>query len=237
MRHDGSMTREQSLEDLAEATRRLVRTVDALPDEELTRPTVLPGWTRAHVVAHLTLNAEGLAGVLGGVVEGEDVPMYSSQEARDADIEKLAGEDPSAVRERFLASTTLFQEAAVAVPEDGWAGDFRRWPSGGQVIPRLQIPAMRQREVEIHHADLGAGYGPGDWPEPFLDDLFDRVVRDREGGPAMLLRTPDGDVPVSGGHGPAVSGSRADLTWWLLGRGTGEGLEADPELPVLGPWR
>jgi maleylpyruvate isomerase len=233
----GPMTREQSLDDLAEATRRLVRTVDALPDEELTRPTTLPGWTRAHVVAHLALNAEALAEVLRGIVEGEDVPMYASQEERDADIEKLAGEDAAAVRERLLASTTLFQEAAMAVPEDGWAGEFRRLSSGGQIIPRRQIPAMRLREVEIHHADLGAGYGPGDWPEPFLDDLFERVVQDREGGPPMLLRTPDGDVPVSGGHGPVVSGSRADLAWWLLGRGTGAGLEADPELPVLGPWR
>jgi maleylpyruvate isomerase len=233
----GSMSQVAPLDDLAEATQRLVRTVDALTDEELAEPSLLPGWTRAHVVAHLALNAEALAGVLRGVVDGEDVPMYLSQEERDADIEKLAGEEPSALRDRFLAGATLFRDAVTAVPEDGWAGEFRRLASGGPIIPRIEIPGMRHREVEIHHADLAAGYGPRDWPEPFLDDIFDRVVRDREGGPAMLLRTPDGDVPVSAGDGPVVSGSRVDLAWWLLGRGDGTGLRADPELPVLGAWR
>ena len=47
-----------------DATQRLVRTVDGLDDEALGGPSGLPDWTRAHVVAHLALNAEGLARVL-----------------------------------------------------------------------------------------------------------------------------------------------------------------------------
>ena len=49
---------------LPEATQRLVRTVDGLDDDALAAPSGLPDWTRAHVVAHLALNAEGLASVL-----------------------------------------------------------------------------------------------------------------------------------------------------------------------------
>ena len=56
---------------IPEATQRLVRTVDSLDDEELATPSGLPDWTRAHVVAHLALNAEGLAGVLRSRIEGE----------------------------------------------------------------------------------------------------------------------------------------------------------------------
>ena len=96
---------------------------------------------------------------------------------------------------------------------------------------------MRHREVEIHHADLGAGYGPGHWPEEFLDEMFDRAVHDRSDGPGALLRTPEGETRLGVGDGPVVSGSRVDLTWWLLGRGNGEGLTADPHLPELGAWR
>ena len=55
---------------LPEATQRLVRTVDGLDDEALGAPSGLPDWTRGHVVAHLALNAEALAGVLEGVIEG-----------------------------------------------------------------------------------------------------------------------------------------------------------------------
>jgi len=231
------MTRVEQLDGLLEATQRLVRTVDTLSDDELTARSVLPGWSRRHVVAHLTLNGEGLVAVLEGIVEGDDVPMYRSQEERDTDIEELAAEEPAALRERFLASTTLFQDAAFAVPEGGWAGEFRRVAGGGPIIDRISIPGMRHREVEIHHADLDAGYGPGDWPEDFLDRVFSRVVRDRAEGPSMMLRTPDGDVPLAGGAGPLVTGSRADLTWWLMGRGGGTGLDADPGLPALGSWQ
>jgi len=231
------MTRVEQLVGLEEATQRLVRTVDSLTDDELHAPSVLPAWSRAHVVAHLTLNAEGLGGVLSGVVEGEDVPMYRSKDERDTDIEELAAAEPPVLRERFLASTTLFHDAVVAVPEGGWAGEFRRLASGDTIIRRIAIPGMRHREVEIHHADLDAGYGAADWPEDYLDEMFNRVVQDRQAGPAALLRTPDGDVPLADGAGPLVTGSRADLTWWLLGRGGGAGLDADPELPALGAWR
>ena len=76
---------------LHESTQRLVRTVDSLPDAAFAEPSGLPDWTRAHVIAHLALNAEGLAGALTGLVQGEPTPMYSSPEARDADIAELAG--------------------------------------------------------------------------------------------------------------------------------------------------
>src|SRR3954447_17534264 len=90
---------------LDSGTRRLVRSVDAMDDEQWGRPSLLPGWTRAHVVAHLALNAEALSGALEGVHEGRPVPMYASQEARDRDIAELADAPSSQVRDRFLAAT------------------------------------------------------------------------------------------------------------------------------------
>ena len=164
-------------------------------------------------------------------------PCTARRRRRTDDIEDLAGGSAAQLRERFLASTARFQEAVVAVPEGGWAGEFRRLPSGGQVFQRIGLPGMRHREVEIHHADLDAGYGPGSWPPEFLDEMFLRLVHDRAGGPPMLLRTPEGEVPVGSGEGPVVTGSRVDVTWWLLGRGDGEGLHGEPHLPELAAWR
>ena len=230
------MTPSELLPHVHEATRSLVRTVDALPDGDFAGPSLLPGWTRAHVVAHLSLNAEGLAGVLQGVRAGQVVAIYASSEARDADIDALAAVPPAMLRDRFLASCTFFQEAAERVPDDRWVGEFSRVP-GGPGFPVQALLPMRHREVEVHHADLGASYSRADWPEIFLDAAFNAVVHDREEGPAMRLRTPDGDVLLGAGDGPVVTGSRADLTWWLLGRGGGVGLVGDPALPTLGPWR
>ncbi|HSF36547.1 MAG TPA: maleylpyruvate isomerase N-terminal domain-containing protein, partial [Nocardioides sp.] len=67
---------------IARADRALVRTVDALSESQYAEPSQLPGWTRAHVVAHLALNGEGLAGVLHGAHVGRPAPMYASPEAR-----------------------------------------------------------------------------------------------------------------------------------------------------------
>jgi len=227
----------EPLDDLVAATQRLIRTVDSLGDDTFAEPSLLPGWTRAHVVAHLTLNAEGLAGVLRGVVEGRDVPMYESNDSRATAIDTLAATTPADLRERFLGSTTLVEDAVVAVPAGGWVGDWRRTSSGGEQFPRIAIPAMRHVEVEVHHADLGAGYGPRHWPEEFVAATFHRVVADHADGPGAVLRGPQGDVALGGGAGPVVTGALADLTWWLLGRGTGQGLVGDPHLPELGPWR
>ena len=92
---------------LDSGTRRLVRSVDGMSDEQWQEPSLLPGWSRAHVVAHLTLNAEGLAAALEGVHESRQVPMYRSSEARDADIAELARASTSELRDRFLGSTTI----------------------------------------------------------------------------------------------------------------------------------
>ncbi|NKE10618.1 MULTISPECIES: hypothetical protein [Kocuria] len=34
--------------------------------------------------------------------------------------------------------------------------------------PVRGCPAHRLREIEMHHADLGIGYSPHDWPEAYV---------------------------------------------------------------------
>lgn len=230
------MPQTDTLAALHEATRRAVRTVDGLTDQDLVARSLLPGWSRAHVVAHLALNAEGLARVLAEAGPGRVVPLYPSSDRRDADIEALAAAPARVLRDRFLASCTYFWEAAGHRDGDGWQGGFSRVP-GGPEFPVAAVPPMRHREVEVHHADLGAGYSAADWPQRFLLTTLEEVLTDRAEGPGMRLRSPEGDLLVAGGAGPVVSGSRADLTWWLLGRGDGSGLSGDPAVPTLGPWR
>src|SRR4051794_20554610 len=115
---------------LAEASQRLVRTVDRLEEAAWAQPSGLPGWTRAHLVAHLTLNAVGLAGALRGVVAGAPVPMYRSQDARNDEIEHLAKASPADIRERFLGSTAELADALAAVPEDLADTAIERVPGG-----------------------------------------------------------------------------------------------------------
>jgi maleylpyruvate isomerase len=141
----------------------LNRTVDALSGDQMRAPSLLPGWTRAHVVAHLALNGRALAHVLDAVGRGEPAAMYESDEQRDAEIEEYAERDPAELRDGLLAATTAFSDAVTAMDPDRWTGFFDRLP-GGPTWPAASIVATRRREVEIHHVDLGAAYTQHDWP-------------------------------------------------------------------------
>ena len=222
---------------LPDATRRLIRTADGITDDEYDAPSGLPGWTRGHVLAHLTLNAEGLANALGGIVEGERVPMYASQDARDEDIAELAGQGPSVIRNRLLGACTDVADAFAAVPEDQWDTTIDRVP-GGRTFTAGDVPGMRVREVEIHHVDLAAGYDRSSWPPEFVALLLDAMeARDDSTDPFQVHATDLGRTWAFGDGGPTVTGTGADLGWWLTGRGTGEGLTSDGgTLPQIETW-
>ncbi len=232
---------ETVIDELHEATQRLVRTIDAVTDEEYAAASRLPDWSRAHVVAHLALNGEGLAGALTGVVQGEPVAMYASQERRDSDIEELAGAEPALLRERLLASTTLLADALAAVPDEAWSTRIERTPGSDGTFTAYAVPGMRLREVEIHHADLGLGYTRADWPVSFSARLLDAMVKRDDwaepftAAPVDLDRTWQcGDVAEGS---PTISGTAADLAWWLTGRGDGDGLTSDDgDLPRIEEW-
>lgn len=222
---------------LPEATRRLIRTADGLGDGEYGEPSALPGWTRAHVLAHLALNAEGLAGALAGIVEGLRIPMYASREARDDDIEELAGKEPAAIRTRLLGACTDLADAIAAVPPDQWATTIDRVP-GGPSFAAADVPGMRLLEVEIHHVDLAAGYDRAEWPPEFTSYLLGSLPGRGAGGAPFEARATDlGRAWSHGEGGPVVTGTGADLAWWLTGRGAGEGLTCEGgELPRIGAW-
>lgn len=215
----------------------LNRTVDALTDDELAQASLLPGWTRSHVVAHVTLNAEALAGVLDGCVRDRPVSMYPSAEQRDADIEQLTGAEPTVLRRRLLTATTTFGNAVAGMRDRGWEGTFERTP-GVPGWPIRLIPVLRWRELEIHHADLGTAYTHKNWPEAFAVALVESFV-ERDDLGSVQLRASDvaRTWSLAGPGGQTVVGTVRDLGWWLTGRGDGRGLRCDAQLvPALGTW-
>ncbi|MCW2812805.1 MAG: maleylpyruvate isomerase family mycothiol-dependent enzyme [Nocardioides sp.] len=219
---------------LRNADRRLVRTVDAFDAAAWAGDSLLPGWTRAHVVAHLALNAEALGGALRGVVTGEPVAMYASAESRDDDIDELAAADPDTLRSRLHAASTVLAEAAAAVPEDRLGAVVQRTPGSERTFLAGDVATMRWREVEIHHADLGAGPTPADWPPDFAEQLVDQL---RTRAATATLAASDVGRTWQGDAGDrTVTGTAADLGWWLSGRGAGETLTSDGELPRIEAW-
>jgi maleylpyruvate isomerase len=224
------------------ATTRYLQALTVLDDESVRRPSLLPGWSRAHVVAHLSRNADAFTRLLGQVAAGEPAWMYPSAEARDADIEDtVARLDLAGLVEDALASTARLTDALWSCEADPDA-PYTRVPGGDQTWPLHSVGPRRRAEVEIHHSDLGVGYEPSTWPA----DFSSHVVKQRQdelaavGGPSMVLSSTDVDGlwKFGEGQGPEIRGAVGDLAWWLVGRGDGEGLTCTAgDLPVLGRWR
>jgi maleylpyruvate isomerase len=234
-------TVEASLAALHRSEQHLLRTVDSLAPEDFGAPSVLPGWSRAHVVAHLALNAEGLATAIDGHAHEREVPVYESDDRRDADIAELAQAEPAEIRERLFGAGQALRDAFATLEGDLWKGSVPRLP-GGPPWPLLTLPQTRRREVEIHHADLDSGYGPEDWPEDFTVALLELATADRANDadcPPFTIRATDAVRTWEvGADQPVVEGSAASLAWWLVGRGSGAGLSCTSgDVPRLGPWR
>jgi maleylpyruvate isomerase len=79
------------LDEMAASTDRLLATVDGLDDAALRAPSLLPGWTRAHVLTHIARNADGLVNLVTWARTGEETPMYASTQARDTAIAATGG--------------------------------------------------------------------------------------------------------------------------------------------------
>lgn len=231
----GPMARpDDRLDDVHVATARYLRHLDRLTAGDLAAPTVLPGWTRAHVVAHLALHALGASRALTGLAHGHPVPIYDSEERRDADIEATARLPVDELRELSFDACGRFRSACEAIHDSDatWDALVERTPRGF-VLLASEVVDARWREVQIHHVDLDVGYSPADWPAEFTTYVFDMVVRDR-GHENLTLDLPGGELRLGDGTGPVIAGDAAGLAYWLLGRSTGHGLTGD--LPTLGPW-
>src|SRR5690625_2550856 len=59
------------------------RKLNELTDAELFRPSLLPGWTRAALIAHVGYNARALTRLCEWARTGVETPMYASTAQRN----------------------------------------------------------------------------------------------------------------------------------------------------------
>ncbi|MFI2297169.1 maleylpyruvate isomerase N-terminal domain-containing protein [Isoptericola sp. NPDC019571] len=142
------------------------RKLRELTDAELAGASRVPGWSRAHVVAHVGYHARALARVIEGVRAGHSVPMYDSDAARDDEIEFGATLPGVALR-------NLHEHAAVHLNVEWRDLEPERWTDTASLDARQDVPVsatpwLRAREVWLGAVDLAAG--------ATLDDLPDGVV-------------------------------------------------------------
>ena len=184
-------------------TRRAHAALDAvltgLTEGDVRGPSLLPGWTRGHLLTHLARNADSVIRRLEGALVDEVRDQYpGGLTGRAADIEDGSGRDLAALVADVRATSAAVDDIAATLPADAWARMTRN--SSGDLEPASRVMFARWREVEVHLVDLDVGYGWDRWPadlvEAWLPEIFAKLA-DR-GDPAQLLAWTLGraDAPV-----------------------------------------
>ncbi|MGI9009301.1 MAG: maleylpyruvate isomerase N-terminal domain-containing protein [Streptosporangiaceae bacterium] len=234
---------EQNLGRITQAHDRLMTTAAALTDEQARAPSLLPGWTRGHVITHIARNADSLGNLLIWAQTGVQTPQYANWDERNAQIEAGAERGAAELAEDLSGSAQAFLAQAGELGADAWRAEVQGLR--GPAHPAWFTLHRRLTEVEIHHVDLDLGYGPPDWPDWFVTDMLYQVtggiaddadappvtVTDASSGRQYLLRR-------DARSDREITGTGAELLAWLLGRSAGQGLVADPDgpLPAVPPF-
>lgn len=205
------------------------RLLNDLADDALDTPSLVPGWSRRHVIAQVGYQARALTRLTEWAASGTPQAMYASEAARRQEVEAGANLPTRALR-------GLFRHAAVHLDVE-WrdlAGpDWDRalsLPDGTPVTAR-ETAFMRAREIWLRAVDLDAGGSFLDMPPALVRRLLTEAAAAWD-GPALRL-LPRGGAPVeTGPAGMTISGRDADLARWLTGRGARR-LDHDGPLPPV----
>jgi maleylpyruvate isomerase len=226
------------IDTIDEATQHLLRSIADLTDDQARGESLLPGWTRGHVLTHIARNADALINLTVWARTGVPTPMYPSREVRAATIEAQSGRPAAELVVDVEESHERFMGALRGMSDDDWS---KNWGDPDRVRPAPYILTMRRTELEVHHVDLDLDYTLAHWPEDFVEELLQETVDDltaRGAGPGFTLvgNDDEGQWTVGAG-GQTITGPPPSLLGWLIGRTEGIGLHSDDTLPTLEPWK
>ena len=129
---------QEILDRWADGERLFATALGRLTDEELDAPSLLPGWDRRHVVAHVARNADARGNLLTWAGTGTETPMYPSREAREAGIAETAALDAARLRTELVAATARFVDGVRGLPGEAWSAQVRTLL--GREVPATEVP-------------------------------------------------------------------------------------------------
>ncbi|TFC90564.1 MULTISPECIES: maleylpyruvate isomerase family mycothiol-dependent enzyme [Cryobacterium] len=231
-------TRQSTLALARRGTEFFDRELHALTDDELDGDSLLPGWARRQVVAHVASNARALGRLAQWADTGIETVMYASLEARNAEIAAGSILSPDALRESWAGSAADLDHRWQSLPVNRWSASVRN--GQGATIPLRDSIWMRAREVWIHAVDLNHGADFEDLPGEVLTRLLRDIVEVWTArGDAGYRLTATDSANESYGSATAVAhvtGSLAELAAWAAGRGSNGVVSSTGETPVAPRW-
>ncbi|WP_049822496.1 maleylpyruvate isomerase family mycothiol-dependent enzyme [Arthrobacter sp. H41] len=220
--------------------------LERLSNAELDGASLLPNWTRRHVVSHVAYNAKAISRLVAWAATGVETPMYPSIEVRNDEIAHGVNLGPVALRKLFRDTAEQLDADWDNLPAASWHSTVRTIQ--GREVPATAAVWMRSRELWVHAVDLNNGAGFDDLPDSVLARLLDDITgawsaRGADTGLAIGITDDDGTVrqllgkaqPETGegrgdgavresdpanGEATEISGTLAAVAQWASGRGT-----------------
>jgi maleylpyruvate isomerase len=209
-------TLRRDLDRLHTAHADLVRHLEDLtgtPGADPSVPSLLPGWTRGHLLSHISGNARSFLRQLAGAERGQPAERYpGGVPARDRELDEGATRPWRALVDDVRATSDELDSALAA--HTRW--DVPGINQDGTELPTTDVPFRRWRETLVHHADLGdPAYTPDDWPTEYVREELSRLTM------RWNARLPMGatGLPKQALHAPETT-----RLLWLMGRVQIEGL-------------
>lgn len=203
---------------IQEATQRLLGDTIGISDGDWNRASLLPGWSRANVAAHLSANADALAELIDEAAQGRSVTLYTDDELRAESIERGSCMTGLELQICLDTSAGRLERAMDAVTD--WSAPVELL---GRRLTLAQVPMARLSEVVVHHLDLDCGFDVGRLDSSSARWLLQWAAL-RYGAdtdlPAVRLESTSGLTAELGAAGErrSVTGSDAALWGWLMGR-------------------
>jgi maleylpyruvate isomerase len=188
--------------------------------------TDLPGWSRAHVVAHLSTLAAAFLRQTRAAMAGELVEMYDGgRPGRDRGIEEGAREPWDELVAGLSSHVTELEKMWSKLETGLWDS-----PVAYRNATLLAALQCWWREVEIHGVDLKTGYGPADWAPELSAHLIQFFSPRLPSDQKIIVRADETGQRWEFGMGSPleVAGALPELAGWLAQRSAGEKLRTTP---------
>jgi maleylpyruvate isomerase len=208
----------RAMDRVRDAQQRFLEVTRGFDDADLNRPSLLPGWTVAHVLVHVARNADSHRRRSDAAARGTVVDQYPGGfEGRAAEIERGVRRTRAQILDDVVSSADGMEAAWRRVPDGAW--DVISRDVSGRERPLRSLPARRWQELEVHVVDLDAGVTNRDWPTDFVEVWLPALRATAE------TRLPHGAASPT----PGTLDDRDELAW-LYGR------LHRPDLPELTRW-
>lgn len=218
----------------------LRKVLSAVDEAGSKAPSVLPGWDRAHVIAHIDGFCRAATRQLDTAGAEKPLEMYDGgMDRRHEEIELISMMRLEALLQRSTEALNALETSIGGIGPDAWAlsTGFR----GNGTVEDLFFAIWR--ELVIHTSDLALGYSVADWDPEFCKHLFTALEPRVPAGRRYILQ-PHGSQRIILGDGDeatVLSGTAFDLAAWLAGREPLGPVQATSggdgsALPDLEPW-